>query len=90
MEKLTDHTCRICGNERPPSAKTGRPKKYCGMGCKRVFEWKLKQFLIQIDACRHNLALVQTTTWWSHWIDVSAEQTILDRAEAELRDLLAG
>lgn len=38
---MTDNTCATCGNSLPPPADTGRPRRYCGEGCKRAAGYEI-------------------------------------------------
>jgi hypothetical protein len=82
-------TCRKCGADlpaRPPGA--GRPREYCGTGCRRAAEYEIRRLNSAIEVMEK--ALRDCRVGWNfrgdH--DVPRYREELERLETRMRNLL--
>jgi hypothetical protein len=62
MPATTRTHCAHCGNKLPPSAKTGRPRTFCGEPCKRAAAYEITRLNRLLERLEGQLADERVTT----------------------------
>ena len=81
-------SCKICGRMLP-QAGVGRPRTYCGQGCRRAAEHEVRRLNARLESleCRASELRV-TTPQFLAFDDPALLDAEIERLKARLRELL--